>query len=246
VREVFAQWDLEAAVIGASPTTASSAPLAGRGGLRAAGRRRSRTRARLPPPGRGAGAARGVAALDLREIAEPAPTTQRCSALLESPNLCAREWIIRQYDQLVGGNTVVRPAATPPWCAIEGRAGARAHGRLQQPLLPARSLPRAPCSRSSRRRGTWSPRARGRSPSATASTTGTRAARTSCGSSSRASTASATPASPSARRSSAATLASTTRPRATASPPTPTIRHGWSARRRRCPPHAVVEGPRAT
>ena len=48
------------------------------------------------------------------------------------------EWVYRQYDQLVGGNTVVRPGLATPRCVrIKGtRQGARADRRLQQPLLP--------------------------------------------------------------------------------------------------------------
>jgi len=57
---------------------------------------------------------------DAAEVQEPADYTQALLTLLESPNLCSREWIYRQYDQLVGGNTVVRPGADAAVIRVEG------------------------------------------------------------------------------------------------------------------------------
>ena len=58
--------------------------------------------------------------LDPADIAEPADYTDALLALLESPNLCSREWVYRQYDQLVGGDTVVRPGADAAVVRVEG------------------------------------------------------------------------------------------------------------------------------
>jgi phosphoribosylformylglycinamidine synthase len=53
-------------------------------------------------------------------VKEPADLTQTLLTLLESPNLCSRAWVYRQYDQLVGGNTVVTPGADAAVVRIEG------------------------------------------------------------------------------------------------------------------------------
>src|SRR5262245_46414340 len=59
-------------------------------------------------------------ALDLRTIREPSDYTQALQTLLTSPNLCSREWIYRQYDQFVGGASVVRPGGDAAVVRIEG------------------------------------------------------------------------------------------------------------------------------
>ena len=64
-------------------------------------------------------------ALDLRTVREPTDYTQALQTLLTSANLCSREWIYRQYDQFVGGGTVVRPggdAAVDPHRRARGAA----------------------------------------------------------------------------------------------------------------------------
>ena len=121
VQAVFARWDLEAAVVGrltddgvfrarwrgaevcALPVAAltSGAPVY---------RRPAEEPARLEELQR----------LDPAEIPEPADYGQALARLLESPNLCSREWVYRQYDQLVGGNTVVRPGGDAAVVRIEG------------------------------------------------------------------------------------------------------------------------------
>ena len=122
MRAIFARWDLEAAVIGrvtddgvfrarwhgeevcALPVTAltDAAPVY---------RRPAEEPARLEELQR----------LDLARRSASRPTTRRrCSTLLESPNLCSREWVYRQYDQLVGGNTVVRPGGDAAVVRVEG------------------------------------------------------------------------------------------------------------------------------
>jgi phosphoribosylformylglycinamidine synthase len=47
----------------------------------------------------------------LRDLREPTDFNQTLVRLLESPNLCSREWVYRQYDCYVGGGTVVRPGS---------------------------------------------------------------------------------------------------------------------------------------
>ena len=59
-------------------------------------------------------------ALELRSIAEPTDYSQTLQTLLESPNLCSREWIYRQYDHFVGGGTVVRPGGDAAVMRVEG------------------------------------------------------------------------------------------------------------------------------
>ncbi|MCC6767178.1 MAG: phosphoribosylformylglycinamidine synthase subunit PurL [Deltaproteobacteria bacterium] len=51
------------------------------------------------------------AKLQLKDLTEPADYNQTLVRLLESPNLCSREWVYRQYDSYVGGGTVVRPGS---------------------------------------------------------------------------------------------------------------------------------------
>jgi phosphoribosylformylglycinamidine synthase len=41
-------------------------------------------------------------------------------ALLASPNLCSREWVYRQYDQLVQGSTVIRPGGDAAVVRVPG------------------------------------------------------------------------------------------------------------------------------
>src|SRR3989442_6366172 len=57
---------------------------------------------------------------DAGAIREPADYVDTLLTLLESPNLCSREWVYRQYDQLVGGHTVLRPGADAAVVRIEG------------------------------------------------------------------------------------------------------------------------------
>ncbi len=47
----------------------------------------------------------------LKDLPEPRDYRHVLLQLLESPNLSSREWIYRQYDAYVGGNTVVRPGS---------------------------------------------------------------------------------------------------------------------------------------
>ncbi len=121
VRAIFARWDLEAVVIGrltddgvwrarwhgedvcAIPASilTDAAPVY---------RRPAEEPAKLDE----------IQALDLRSVREPADYTQVLQTLLESPNLCSREWIYRQYDQFVGSGTVVRPGGDAAVIRVDG------------------------------------------------------------------------------------------------------------------------------
>jgi phosphoribosylformylglycinamidine synthase len=48
---------------------------------------------------------------DLSQVPEPADYNQVLLRLLSSPNIASKEWIFRQYDHMVGLNTVVVPGA---------------------------------------------------------------------------------------------------------------------------------------
>jgi phosphoribosylformylglycinamidine synthase len=121
VQAVFARWDLEAAVIGRLTDDGTfrarwrgaevcALPVAALTEAAPVYRRPAEEPARIEELQR----------LDPAEIPEPADYGQALLRLLESPNLCAREWVYRQYDQLVGGNTVVRPGADGAVVRIEG------------------------------------------------------------------------------------------------------------------------------
>jgi phosphoribosylformylglycinamidine synthase len=58
--------------------------------------------------------------LDLDRLPVPTDLQATFLGLLESPNLCAREWVYEQYDQLVGGNTVVRPGGDAALVRVDG------------------------------------------------------------------------------------------------------------------------------
>ena len=121
VQEVFARWDLEAAVVGHLTDDGvfracwhgeevCTLPVAALTEAAPVYRRPAEEPARLEEMQR----------FDAAEVQEPADYTQALLTLLESPNLCSREWIYRQYDQLVGGNTVVRPGADAAVIRVEG------------------------------------------------------------------------------------------------------------------------------
>jgi len=121
VADVFARWDLEAVVIGqitgdgcfrarwhgnevcALPVDAltTEAPVY---------RRPAHEPARLDELQR----------LDLATVPIPTDLGSTLLTLLESPNLCSREWVYRQYDQFVGGNTILRPGGDAAVVRIEG------------------------------------------------------------------------------------------------------------------------------
>src|SRR5262249_56499505 len=58
--------------------------------------------------------------LALQTVVEPDDLGAALLTLLESPNLCSREWVYRQYDQFVGGNTLLRPGGDAAVVRVEG------------------------------------------------------------------------------------------------------------------------------
>ncbi len=58
--------------------------------------------------------------LDLSHIAEPADLGATLKLLIGSPNLASKEWVYRQYDHFVRGNTVVGPGADAAVVRIKG------------------------------------------------------------------------------------------------------------------------------
>jgi phosphoribosylformylglycinamidine synthase subunit PurL len=121
VRAIFARWDLQAEVIGrvtddgvfrarwrgeevcALPVTAltDAAPV---------------YRRPADEPGR----LEELQRLDLQSVRLPDDYGAALLALLESPNVCSREWVYRQYDQFVGGNSILRPGADAAVVRVEG------------------------------------------------------------------------------------------------------------------------------
>ncbi len=83
--------------------------------------------------------------LDLDSLPAETDPSGALLQLLASPNLCSREWVYRQYDQLVGSSTVLRPGGdaavvripeterglalktdcNPRWCALDPYLGAQ-------------------------------------------------------------------------------------------------------------------------
>ena len=121
VQEVFARWDLEAVVVGRLTDDGlfrarwhgeevCQIPVAALTDAAPVYRRPTEEPARLEEQQQ----------LDLKAVKEPADLTQTLLTLLESPNICSRAWVYRQYDQLVGGNTVVTPGADAAVVRIEG------------------------------------------------------------------------------------------------------------------------------
>ena len=226
VEAIFEKWDLHAVKIGVV-TDGSQLRVRER---RHAGRRHPESRAhrrsaRLPPPDerpgmarRGAAARSGVA--DSRRAAPPT----RCGTLLASPTIASKRWIYRQYDHMVRTNTIVLPGLGCGVVRVKGTS-ARAGdvGGRPGPLRPARSAPGRAAGRGRERRATSPAPARCRLRRPTTSTSATRRSPRSCGSSPRPSPASARPAARSRRPSPAATSASTTRPTARPSCPTPVL-----------------------
>ena len=61
--------------------------------------------------------------LDLASVAPEDDFEGALYELLDSPNLGSKEWIYRQYDQLVQGDTVIRPGGDAALIRVRGRDG---------------------------------------------------------------------------------------------------------------------------
>ncbi len=121
VKEVFARWDLDACVVGSVTDD-------GLFRVRFAGREVACLP--LEPLAEGAPKYERPAAppadlealqtLDVDQVALPGDYNQALLGLLDSPNIASRQWIYRQYDHLVRGNTVVLPGSDAAVIRVKG------------------------------------------------------------------------------------------------------------------------------
>jgi phosphoribosylformylglycinamidine synthase len=112
VRDVFATWDLQAVVIG---------EVTDDGLFRTTWREKEVVRipvsaltSQAPAYERPASRPADLTAqqrLDLSALPLPTDYAAVLTSLLTTPNLASKEWVYRQYDFLVGGNTVVQPGS---------------------------------------------------------------------------------------------------------------------------------------
>ncbi len=110
VREIFERWDLDAVVVG-------SVTPDGRMRVRHGGRvvvdipvdPVAKSAPELDRPIREPADLRERQKLDLAAVTPEEDPGAALEALLDSPNLGSKEWVYRQYDQLVQGDTVIGP-----------------------------------------------------------------------------------------------------------------------------------------
>jgi phosphoribosylformylglycinamidine synthase len=121
VQRIFDKWDLQVAVIGRVTDD---------GLFRARWHGREVTRIPVGPVSTEAPLYRRPAEesrdlnllqeLDVASLPEPTDYDATLQKLLQSPNLCSRQWIYRQYDSLVRGNTVVGPGSDAAVLRVKG------------------------------------------------------------------------------------------------------------------------------
>ena len=121
VQEVFRKWDLDAAVIGEvtddrhlrvmaggeEVVNLPVAPLANGAPV---------YERHFAPPTKQTELQR----LSLGDIPAPGDYNRSLLHLLASPNIASRKWVFSQYDQYVGGNTVVRPGSDAAVIRVKG------------------------------------------------------------------------------------------------------------------------------
>jgi phosphoribosylformylglycinamidine synthase len=121
VQRVFAKWDLDAVVIGKvtddglfqatfGDATVARLPVALLAKEAPAYERPAAEPAELAE----------LQELDLESVPSPGDYTRVLLDLLQSPNLSSREWVYRQYDYLVRGNTVVEPGSDAAVLRLKG------------------------------------------------------------------------------------------------------------------------------
>ncbi|HKA27856.1 MAG TPA: phosphoribosylformylglycinamidine synthase subunit PurL [Candidatus Binatia bacterium] len=121
VIDIFARWDLQAEVIG--QVTADGMFRARWHGEEVCALPVSSLTDSAPVyrrPAEEPGRLEEAQRLDLQTVVEPDDLGAALLTLLESPNLCSREWVYRQYDQFVGGNTLLRPGGDAAVVRVEG------------------------------------------------------------------------------------------------------------------------------
>ncbi len=121
VSEVFRKWDLDVAVIGEVTDDRHLRVLAGGEevvGLPVAPLAEGAPvyERRWAQPNKQADLQR----LSLNDIPAPGDYDRSLTQLLASPNIASREWVFSQYDQFVGGNTVVRPGSDAAVVRVKG------------------------------------------------------------------------------------------------------------------------------
>jgi len=65
-----------------------------------------------------------IQSLDLATIPPVGDYNQALLQLLESPNIASKEWVYRQYDQIVGGNTLLAPGSDAAVLRVKGTSKA--------------------------------------------------------------------------------------------------------------------------
>jgi len=120
VKSIFSKWDLDAVVVGR--VTGSGRFQARWEGKMVADIPVAALTTEAPAYSRPrAQPAEGESAeVSLRKLPEPADYNDVMLRLLSSPNLCSREWVYRQYDSYVGGDTVVRPGSDAAVLRLDG------------------------------------------------------------------------------------------------------------------------------
>jgi phosphoribosylformylglycinamidine synthase subunit PurL len=121
VRAVFAKWDLDASVVGAVTDD---------GFFRVKFRGEEVASLPLAPlaeeapvyerPAAPSSEFEAAQALDLNGVPPPGDYNRTLLNLLDSPNIASRNWIYRQYDYLVRGNTVIPPGSDAAVVRIKG------------------------------------------------------------------------------------------------------------------------------
>ncbi len=121
VREVFAKWDLDAAIIGEVTDDRM---------IRIVFRGQEVACLPLEPLAEGAPKYERPAAasaeaearqiLNLDHVPLPGDYNRALLGLLDSPNIASRQWVYRQYDHLVRGNTVVQPGSDAAVVRVKG------------------------------------------------------------------------------------------------------------------------------
>ena len=121
VREVFAKWDLDAVVIG---------QVTDDGLFRVSFGGEEVVRLPIDPLAHGAPVYERPAGppksqsdlqqLNVTDIPSPGDYGRTLLAILASPNIASKAWVYRQYDQLVGGNSVVTPGSDAAVIRIKG------------------------------------------------------------------------------------------------------------------------------
>lgn len=62
--------------------------------------------------------------LDLASVPPVGDYNHALLQLLESPNICSKQWVFRQYDQIVGGNTLLAPGSDAAVLRVKGTSKA--------------------------------------------------------------------------------------------------------------------------